>query len=147
MQYRVFDQTQAETFSAWCDLLAVGAADAGVAQYVDRYISGPYGKSLLLLRFFQNPSLGDFYKTGIAGIEQESRARFAKPFLQLARDDRRAIVEAAVQSRTKAWPAPAANFFYFVSRSDAVDVVYGTEAGFRSLEIPYQAHIAPRVAW
>jgi hypothetical protein len=34
-----------------------------------------------------------------------------------------------------------------VLRSDAVDVVYGTEEGYKDLGIPYMAHIAPLKRW
>ena len=42
---------------------------------------------------------------------------------------------------------PAAGFVYFVLRSDAVDVVYGTVEGYAELGIPYQAHIMPLKRW
>jgi hypothetical protein len=32
---------------------------------------------------------------------------------------------------------------YFVLRSDAVDVVYGTMEGYESLGVPYMPHIVP----
>ena len=145
--YRTFSAPQADTYAAWCDLLAVGAAEAGVARFVDKYVSVPYAESLLLLRFFKDPALGEFYLAGIAGIERESDARFGKPFLSLERHERLAVVEAARRSRTQAWTEPDPNFFYFISRSDAVDVVYGTERGFDALDFPYRAHNAPEAPW
>lgn len=147
MPLRTFSTSQADTYSAWCDLLATGAANAGVAQFVDKHISEPYGKSLLLLRYFQGGSLREFYAAGISGIDQESRSRFKKPFLQLDRKDRLTVVDAAAHAKTVAWDTPASNFFYFISRSDAVDVVYGTEAGFAALGVPYLAHIPPTAPW
>jgi hypothetical protein len=45
------------------------------------------------------------------------------------------------------WQGPPAPFFYFVMRSDAVDVTYGTEAGFAALDVPYMPHIAPPSRW
>ena len=57
------------------------------------------------------------------------------------------IVEAAAQSKTQAWSTPNPFLFYLASRSDAVDVVYGTEQGFESLGYPYQAHISPTKPW
>jgi len=144
---RTFSASQADTYSAWCDLLATGAAKAGVAEFVDKYISEPYGKSLLLLRYFQGDALRHFYVAGIGGIDQESQARFKKSFLQLDNKDRLAVVDAAVHAKTVAWTKPDPNFFYFISRSDAVDVVYGTEAGFAALGIPYVAHIPPVTPW
>ena len=46
-----------------------------------------------------------------------------------------------------AWSGPAAGLVYFVLRSDAVDVVYGTPAGFERLGVPYMAHILPPAGW
>lgn len=145
--FQVFSDAQAETYSAWCDLLAIGAAKAGVAHYADQYIAGPYAKSLLLLRFFENPNLADFYLAGIAAIDAESQARFERPFVGLDKEARSTIVDAAAQSKTKAWTKPDPFFFYLVSRSDAVDVVYGTQTGFQDLGIAYLAHIEPDRPW
>ena len=36
---------------------------------------------------------------------------------------------------------------YFVLRSDAVDVVYGTMEGYERLGVPYLPHIAPDKRW
>ncbi len=144
---RVFSIAQAKTYAAWCDVLAIGAAKAGVAFFVDKYLAEPYAESLLLIRYLQNPPYNGFYTGGIAGVDQESRARFAKPFVALDKKQKTAVVDAAVTSSTEAWTEPNPNFFYFVSRSDAVDVVYGTMAGFRDLRIPYMAHIQPKRPW
>ncbi len=146
-QLRVFSELQAETYAAWCDILAIGAAKAGVAHYVDKYLAEPYAESLLLLKCLQIPPYTDFYLTGISGIDKESVDRFSKPFLSLDKSGRKSIVDAAVKSSTKVWTDPNPNFFYFISRSDAVDVVYGTVKGFRKLDIPYLPHIAPTNPW
>src|SRR3989475_7787670 len=45
------------------------------------------------------------------------------------------------------WQGPPGPFIYFVTRSDAVDVVYGTVEGYESLGIPYMPHIAPEKRW
>lgn len=144
---RVFSKSEAATYAAWGDVLAIGAAKAGVAQFVDKYLAKPYPDSLLLLRLLQNPPFDDFYTGGIAGIDQESQARFSRPFLALQAEQRNAVVNAAATSSTIAWTTPNPNFFYFVSRSDAVDVVYGTVKGFHKLDIPYLPHIRPPTPW
>ncbi len=144
---RVFSKSEAATYAAWGDVLAIGAAKAGVAQFVDKYLAKPYPESLLLLRLLQNPPFDDFYTGGIAGINQESEARFSRPFLALNDEQRNTVVNAAATSTTIAWTTPTPNFFYFVSRSDAVDVVYGTVKGFHKLDIPYLPHIRPRRPW
>lgn len=144
---RVFSKTQAATYAAWCDVLAIGAAKAGVAVFVDKYLAEPFPESLLLIRYLQNPPFTDFYLGGIAGIDQESEARYSESFVTLDDTRKKLVVEAAVTSSTIAWTTPNPNLFYFVSRSDAVDVVYGTVAGFRDLGIPYLPHIRPRRPW
>ena len=144
---RVFTQAQAETYAAWCNHLAIGAADAGVAYFVDKYLAEGMPGSLLLIRYLQNSPFDDFYLGGIAGIDQESEARFSKPFLALGKSSQNVVVHAAVTSSTVAWSDPNPNFFYFISRSDAVDVVYGTMKGFRDLDIPYLQHIRPSHPW
>lgn len=147
MSFRTFSEVQGNTYAAWCDLLVSGAAAAGIAHFADKYVSGPYEQSLLLSRFFVTPPLSGFYLTGIAGIDQESQARFGEAFLSLGRDKQMRIVEAAAQSKTQAWSTPDPFLFYLTSRSDAVDVVYGTEQGFQNLDFPYQAHISPPTPW
>jgi hypothetical protein len=144
---RVFSKAQAATYAAWCEVLAIGAAKAGVARFVDKYLAEPFPDSLLLIRYVQNPPFTDFYLDGIAGIDQESEARFSASFLDLDKSQKESVVDAAVNSSTIAWTVPNPNFFYFITRSDAVDVVYGTVAGFRHLRIPYLPHIRPRQPW
>ncbi|WP_372572375.1 gluconate 2-dehydrogenase subunit 3 family protein [Ruegeria jejuensis] len=140
-------EPEAETLSKWCDLLAPGAARAGVARYVDQNVSGGFSDSMLLLRYLDSGAMLPFYRGGIAGIEQESQHRFAMGFARLDPQQSAEIVAAAAGSKTEAWTTPDPNFFYFISRSDAVDMVYGTEAGFAQLDIPYLAHIAPPKPW
>lgn len=145
--YQTFTQAEAATYATWCDHLAIGAAGAGVASFVDASISGPYEESRLLLRFFVNPSLGGFYTAGIQAIDQESDARFGRAFVALDAEQQRSIVAAASQATTEVWSKPDASFFYLISRSDAVDVVYGTDRGFDDLGLPSLAHIPPPSPW
>ena len=58
---RVFSKPEAATYAAWGDVLAIGAAKAGVAKFVDKYLAKPYPDSLLLLRLLQNPPFDNFY--------------------------------------------------------------------------------------
>ena len=58
-----------------------------------------------------------------------------------------ALLAEIAGDKAPGWEGPPASFAFFVLRSDACDVVYGTEAGFASLGIPYMAHIAPAQAW
>ena len=51
------------------------------------------------------------------------------------------------QNKLDGWQGPPGAFVYLVTRSDAVDVVYGTMEGYESLGIPYMAHIVPERRW
>jgi hypothetical protein len=51
------------------------------------------------------------------------------------------------QNKVESWQGPAGGFVYFLLRSDAVDVVYGTVEGYAALGIPYMPHIAPTKRW
>jgi len=51
------------------------------------------------------------------------------------------------QGKLQGWQGPPQGFVYFVLRSDAVDVVYGTVEGYEALGVPYQAHIMPLKRW
>lgn len=144
---QILSQNEADIYNAWCDILAIGAAKMNVAQFLDKYLNRPFGESLLMLRFFASMKLDEFYLAGIAGIDQESKAQFSKPFLELTEPQREFIIESASTSSTIAWKDPAPAFFYFISRNDAIDVVYGTVKGFEKLKIPYLPHIRPLSPW
>ncbi|WP_425078727.1 gluconate 2-dehydrogenase subunit 3 family protein [Ruegeria denitrificans] len=145
--YKQFTHGEADALAAWCDVIVSGARDAGVAKFVDQNLSGDQATSLLLLRYLNASDMAGFYRKGIIGIDAESHHRFGAPFPQLTLDQQKEMIAAAVASKTQVWRDPDPNFFYFISRSDAVDVVYGTEAGFADLGIPYLAHIPPPKPW
>ncbi len=146
-RHKVFTTTEAETLAAWCEAIVPGAEEAGVAQFADLNLAGDQAASLLLLRYLDASDMAGFYRAGIAGIEQECQHRFGRSFVQVTTGQRLELVKAAIASEMQVWTDPDPNFFYFISRSDAVDVVYGTQAGFADLKIPYLAHIPPPRPW
>ncbi len=148
-QLRVLTTDEAAVYDAWCDQLARGAAQAGASRYLDAQLAATRNEAFLILRVLVNPPFEDFYRRGIAGIEQEARARFGgdTSYANLSDAERRQVIDAAAADNTVAWESPSPSFFFFVSRGDAVDVVYGTEAGFRRLHVPYLAHIRPPGPW
>jgi hypothetical protein len=145
----VLTADEAAVYAAWCDQLAPGAAEAGVSRYLDAQLAAPRDEAFLFLRMLANPPFEEFYRQGIAGIEQETRARFGGGVSYAALDDsqQRSLIHAAAADTTLVWKTPPPSFFFFVSRADAVDVAYGTEAGFRRLGVPYIAHIRPPAPW
>jgi Gluconate 2-dehydrogenase subunit 3 len=146
---RVLTADEAAAYDAWCDRLAPGAAEAGVSRYLDAQLAAPRDEAFLFLRVLANPPFEDFYRHGIAGIEQETRARFGgdASYTTLEGAQQRELIDAAAAEKTVAWKSPSPSLFFFVSRGDAVDVAYGTEAGFRRLRVPYIAHIRPPMPW
>ncbi|OLV19724.1 gluconate 2-dehydrogenase subunit 3 family protein [Deinococcus marmoris] len=141
-----FTPAEAAALEAWNDTLVPGAAEAGVVQYLDDQL----GKDLplLILRYtdFPGPALG-FYQGGVRALDALSQAQHAQPFAQLDPLKRTALAGQVAQGSAKPWDGPPPPLFYFVTRSDAVDVYYGTEAGFARLKLPYMAHIAPPKVW
>jgi hypothetical protein len=149
LELSVLSVHEAAVYDAWCDQLAPGAAEAGVAHYLDAQLAAPRDEAFLFLRVLANPPFEAFYRQGIAGIEQETRARFGDTASYTALDGsrQREVIDAAAADKTLAWKTPLPSFFFFVSRGDAVDIAYGTEAGFQRLGVPYIAHIRPPRPW
>src|SRR5437762_2625990 len=80
-------------------------------------------------------------------VERSSLAQGGRRFARLAGNEQRDFVNLMRQNRIEGWQGPAGAFVYFVLRSDAVDVVYGTLDGYAALGIPYMPHIAPLKRW
>jgi hypothetical protein len=68
-------------------------------------------------------------------------------FADLTSEKRHALVEQMRQKNPDDWNGPPSPFFYFVTRTDAIDVYYGTVEGFERLGIPYMPHILPERKW
>jgi hypothetical protein len=58
-----------------------------------------------------------------------------------------ALVADLLADRLRPWSGPPQPLVYLAFRADAVDVVWGTEAGFEALGLDYLAHIAPERPW
>jgi len=130
------------------DTLLPGAAEAGLAHFVDHHLSVPAPDCLLLLRYLDvPPPFAAFYQAGLAALDQATVNLHGNSFDKISPDQRTALVGTMSKENPPGWVGPPAPFFYYVTRSDAVDVVYGTEAGFKLLDIPYLAHIPPPSRW
>ena len=138
---------EAIDLEAFGEALVPGSAAAGLAHYVDHQCACPPADSLLMGRYLGlEPPFGPFYRTALAAVRE---------FLAAAPGEtahRASALAAALQGAFTgkpfdAWSGPAAGLVYFVLRSDAVDVVYGTPAGFERLGVPYMAHILPPAGW
>jgi Gluconate 2-dehydrogenase subunit 3 len=146
--YRLLSGEEAETLEALGETLVPGAREAGVAHFIDQQISVPPGEALLEARIVNiKPPFVNFYRAAIGGVDKASTARSGKRFAALSPSEQRDLINQLRQNKIDGWQGPPAGQVYFVLRSDAVDVVYGTMEGYESLGIPYMPHIAPDKRW
>lgn len=138
--FRTLTDDEAARLGEIGDALVPGAHASGLAHYVDQHISGPAAQSLLMLRYLDiAPPYADFYRAGLAQLSRAVDGKTA---------DWTAIAGSLAGGTIEPWDdAPPAALFYFIVRADAVDVVYGTEAGFERLGVPYLPHIPPATRW
>lgn len=145
---RVLDTQQVRTLEAFGEILVPGAAQGGLAFFIDSQLAVDPNESLLITRLFNiEPPWRDFYAGILAGIEALSQHRHSRAFHALAESDAVTLVRDMSNSDPQGWAGPPAALGYLVIRSDAVDVVYGTPEGFRRLNVPYMPHILPPAPW
>lgn len=146
--FRMLNGAEAETLEALGETLLPGAREAGVAHFIDQQVSVTPGEALLEARIVNvKPPFINFYRAAIGGVDKASTARSGKRFAALSAAEQRDFVDQLRQNKIDGWQGPPPGQVYFVLRSDAVDVVYGTMEGYESLGIPYLAHIAPDKRW
>jgi len=142
----VLSETEGRTLEALGDVLLPGAAAAGIAYYVDSQLASK--TPLLLLNYLDFPMpFVDFYRQGLASLEDLAQARHGHSFPQLPSSLKAGVVREISQKNPPGWSGPPAPLFYFVTRNDSLDVYYGTQEGFAKLNIPYMAHIEPPEKW
>lgn len=136
------------TLEALAETLLPGAATAGIAHFVDHHLAVPAPDCLLMLRYLDvPPPFAEFYRAGLRALDDSAKARLGGTFGNLDAAARTGLVQIMGQENPPGWDGPPAPFFYYVVRADAVDVVYGTEEGFKALDVPYLAHIPPPTRW
>lgn len=147
-QAPVLDASARAAFQALADALAPGAGAAGFADYLETQLSAPPEQAMLMLRYLGVPApYADFYLPALAAAQAWSQQKSGKTIEAL---DPAAIAELVgdiAAGKPTTWAAAPAPFFYFVLRADAVDIAYGTRAGFERLGVPYMAHIEPAGDW
>ena len=146
--FRLLNAEEAETIEALGEALVPGARAAGVAHFIDQQISVPPGEALLEARIVNiKPPFANFYRAAIGGVDRASAARSGKRFAALSASEQHDFIDALRQNKIEGWQGPPTGQVYFVWRSDAVDVVYGTMEGYESLGVPYLPHITPDKRW
>jgi hypothetical protein len=145
---RTLTPEQAATLGTMGEALVPGARDAGVVNFVDQQLSIPAEEALLEARIMNvRPPYANFYRAALGAIEGASQAKYSKAFTALSAAEAHDFIDLMRQNKLDGWKGPGAPFVYFLMRTDAVDVVYGTIDGYAHLGVPYQAHIAPTKPW
>jgi hypothetical protein len=146
---RTLKPEEAKTLAAMGEALVPGARTAGVVQFVDQQISIPPEEALLEARIMNvRPPYAGFYRAAIGAIERASKAGHGgRGFAELDPAEQNAFIDLMRQNKIEGWQGPPGAFVYFLLRSDAVDVVYGTQEGYARLGVPYMPHIAPTRSW
>ncbi len=137
---------EAQTLEALAEVLVPGATEAGVVRFVDAQLGRRH--PLLVLHYLEYA--GDFpafYRDGLAALDALAQERSGQDFAELPAEERATIAGQLFSGEIEGWRGPPPFLFYFASRSDAIDVTYGTPEGFAALEIPYLAHIQPPEGW
>lgn len=142
--YQTLSAGEVATVEALAEAIVPGATAAGISHYIDSQLSGTPEDTLLMVKYLVPPPLNGFYQASLASAD---KLRGNKPWSELGKDKLVEIVGQIATDAVPDWQGPPASFFYFAFRSDAVDVVYGTEAGAEKLGLPYLAHIEPEKSW
>jgi hypothetical protein len=146
--FRLLNAREAETIEALGETLVPGAQQAGVAHFIDQQVSVPPGEALLEARVVNvKPPFVNFYRAAIGAVDRASEAKYGRRFAALVATERHDFVDLMRQNKIEGWQGPPAPFVYFLLRTDAVDVVYGTMDGYAKLGVPYMPHIAPTRSW
>ncbi len=145
---RVLSAAEARVVDALGDALVPGAAAAGLTHYLDQQLAANSIDCLLMIRYLDvPPPYAEFYKPCLASVDAASGKLHGKPLHDLDAAQRDDFVGVIQRGNPESWGGPPAPLFYFVLRSDAIDVVYGTADGFAKLGIPYMPHIMPPSNW
>ena len=146
---RTLTPGEAATLDAMGEALVPGAKQAGITNFVDQQLSIPAEQALLEARIMNvHPPYANFYRAALAAIDGASRAKHgSRGFTQLDAAEQHDFIDLMRQNKLDGWKGPGSPFVYFLFRTDAVDVVYGTMEGYAHLGVPYQPHIAPTQSW
>ncbi len=147
--FTVLSAQSANALEQLGEALVPGAAEAGIAYYIDAQLRHSAENCLSFLRYMDWPgAYADFYDSAIKAFGHAAQTAYGASVSALTVDQKTSLIQHMLKGDID-WldTAPPPFLFYFVLRSDAVDVVYGTMAGFEALDVPYFAHIEPPSAW
>lgn len=131
---------------AYADTLVPGAGGAGITRFVSAMLASD--DPMLFYKYLDVPlPPASFYAAGLAALDELSIRQKKRPYAGLSRGDMKAVAGAVLDPELEGWTGPPPFLFYLTVKNDAIDVVYGTEAAYDRLNIPYMAHILPPTTW
>jgi hypothetical protein len=146
--FLILSEPEQKILAAVAEALQPGCVRAGLCEFIDYQLSRPPAENLLMLRYLGvSTPYADFYSAGLANIDTLAKRQHGESFVVLQLPQQTQLISSISTRQPGDWQGPPAPLFYFALRSDAVDVFYGTEAGFERLGVPYMAHIAPPEPW
>jgi len=146
--FGVLSANEVVSIDALGEILVPGSTVAGLAHFIDHQLGTTVDQQLLMIKYLGiNPPFLPFYRGALAALEAGATTRHGASFAELDADAKAAFVAEIAKANPQGWEGPAAPFFHFVLRADAVDVVYGTKDGIERLGLPYMAHIEPPSRW
>ena len=146
--FQVLTPDEVLTVDVLGEILLPGSAAAGLAHFIDHQLNAGIAEQLLMIKYLGvNPPFSPFYSNGLAAVNTAAISHYGEVLAELDEEQGAALVRKMAEGKLKDWSGPPAPLFYFVLRSDAVDVFYGTKEGVERLGIPYMAHIEPPSRW
>ena len=129
-----FNRDDAATVEAFTERLMPGAPgkpgarDAGVLNYIDLALAGAYA------------DLQDFYRHGLAQLDQYSRETYHEPFVRLSAGQQEAVITALEQGKATGFAWPTAQAFFETLRTHTMeglfaDPVYGGNKDFAGWQL------------
>jgi gluconate 2-dehydrogenase gamma chain len=133
-----FNRDDAATVEAFAERLMPGAPgkpgarDAGVLNYIDLALAGAYA------------DLQDFYRRGLAALDQYCRKTYREPFVRLNAAQQDAVITALEEGKAAEFAWPSAQAFFNTLRTHTMegmfaDPIYGGNrdfAGWRLVGFP-----------
>ncbi len=120
-RWRFFTEDEAQTLATFCEQIVPadedpGAIDAGVPNFIDKQLTGPY-------RRFQ-----DVYRAGLAGTDETSQAMFGQRFRSLKWDNQTAVLKTleSGEAAGRTWQTQSSRRFFDLVRDHTLQGFYGS---------------------
>ncbi len=119
--WRFFSEAEAAVLNAVCEQIIPsdqdpGAISAGVPNFIDKQLVGFYKRHQ------------QAYRTGLAGVQETSRAMFGSGFESLAWDNQTAVLKALEfgKAQGKTWETQSSRSFFQLVRDHTMQGFYGS---------------------